>query len=195
MIIYDEAQNTVDRAINALTGTVHNRSLIAGIDPGRRPGIALISGDIVIAVHQVSVNEVEPFLKKLSHDYHARITLVRIGNGARLITTQIINALLQGGFKVELVDETGTTPYIGKNIHTNTVRDIIAAINIARIKGVPVGKMDVEPSRGEIRVIQESSRSLSDGRATIPRYLARQVAKGELTIDEAIEIHKSAQKT
>ncbi|WP_230741432.1 hypothetical protein [Methanooceanicella nereidis] len=194
LIVYDEAHATVDRAINALTGTIHAASLVVGIDPGRRPGIAVLSGDIVIAVHQVGVTEVEPLLKKIAHDYSARVSLVRIGHGARLITTQIINSLLQSGFKVELVDESGTTPYIGKNIHTSTVRDLIAAINIARIKGVPVGKMEVEPSKGEIRVIQESSRSMSEGRATIPRYLARQVARGELTIDEAIAIHKGELK-
>lgn len=138
---------------------------------------------------------VEPLVKKISHDYRARAVLVRIGNGARLITMQIINSLIFSGFKVELVDESGTTPHIGKNIHTSTVRDIIAAINIARIKGIPVGKhQEVEPSKGEIRVIQEKSRSLSEGRATIPRYLARQVARGEITLDEAMEMHKDERK-
>jgi hypothetical protein len=145
---------------------------------------------MVIAVHQVSVTEVEPLIKKVQRDYRPTSVLIRIGNGARLITTQVINALLQAGFRVELVDETGTTPHIGKDVHTNTVRDIIAAINIAHIKGVPVGHREVEPSKGEIRVIQEASRSISDGRATIPRYLARQVARGEITIDRAIEMHK-----
>lgn len=193
-MIYDDPYATVDRAIKQLKGVSHTGTLIAGIDPGRRPGVAILSGDMVIAVHQVNVIDVEPLLKKISQDYHARIVLVRIGHGARLVTTQIINSLLQGGFKVELVDESGTTPHIGKSIHTSTVRDIIAAINIARIKGVPVGKREVEPSKGEIRVIQESSRSLSDGRATIPRYLARQVARGEITIDEAIQMHKGSFK-
>jgi hypothetical protein len=99
---------------------------------------------------------------------------------------------LNAGYRVEMVDETSTTPYVGSNIHTSTVRDIIAAINIARLKGEPVGrsKIEVEPSKGEIRVIQESSRSVSEGRATIPKYLARQVARGEITLDEAIALHK-----
>jgi hypothetical protein len=192
LIIYEEALLTVDRAISALrgNGNGHVESLVIGIDPGRRPGIAVLSGDMVIAVYQAGVTDVEPMLRKIAHEYHANISTVRIGNGARLMTTQIINKLLESGFRVELVDETGTTPYVGKNIHTSLVRDIIAAINIARIKGEPVGKMEVEPSKGEIRVIQESSRSQSEGRATIPKYLARQVARGEITLDEAIEMHK-----
>jgi hypothetical protein len=190
IIVYDEPVPTVDRAINTLRGNGHFQSLVIGIDPGRRPGIAVLSGDMVIAVYQCGVTEVEPMLRKISHEYHAGITTVRIGNGARLMTTQIINTLLESGFKVELVDETGTTPYVGKNIHTSLVRDIIAAINIARIRGEPVGKREIEPSKGEIRVIQESSRSQSEGRATIPKYLARRVARGEITLDEAIEMHK-----
>jgi hypothetical protein len=191
VVIYDEPASTVSRAIGAERRSLPAGAIIIiGIDPGRRPGVAVLSGDMVIAVHQVSVTEVEPLVRKIQRDYRATSVLVRIGNGARLITTQIINSLLQAGFRVELVDETGTTPHIGKDVHTNTVRDIIAAINIAHIKGVPVGHREVEPSKGEIRVIQEASRSISDGRATIPGYLARQVARGEITIDRAIAMHK-----
>ncbi|WP_174591653.1 hypothetical protein [Methanocella conradii] len=192
LIVYDDPHATVDRAIGALRGQGHFDELVIGIDPGRRPGIAVLHGDTVVAVYQTGVAEVEPLLKKIEQEYHASISIVRIGSGARLMTAQIINALIEGGYKVELVDETGTTPYVGRGIHTSQVRDIIAAINIARIKGEPVGRMEVEPSRGEIRVIQESSRSLSEGRATIPKYLARRVAKGEITLDEAIEMHKES---
>ncbi len=195
LVIYDDPVATVNRAIRAERKTEPSGAMIVGIDPGRRPGVAVLSGDMVIAVHQVSPTEVEPMVRKIVHDYRPTSIIVRIGNGARLVTTQIINSLLQAGFRVELVDETGTTPHIGRDVHTNTVRDIIAAINIARIKGVPVGhEREIEPSKGEIRVIQEASRSRSDGRATIPRYLARQVARGELTIDQAIAMHKGTIK-
>ena len=191
-VVYDDPVATVNRAVRAERHTGPAGAIIIGIDPGRRPGVAVLSGDMVIAVYQASVTEIEPLVRKIERDYRPTSILIRIGNGARLLTTQIINALLQAGFRVELVDETGTTPHIGRDVHTNTVRDIIAAINIARIKGVPVGRREVEPSKGEIRVIQEASRSISDGRATIPRYLARQVARGEITIDQAIEMHKDS---
>ncbi|GFO96278.1 hypothetical protein ig2599ANME_0467 [groundwater metagenome] len=69
------------------------------------------------------------------------------------------------------------------------ISDIIAAINIARIKGKSVGKQFIEPSQGEVRVIQEHSREHSNGRSTIPRLLARAVAKGEMTLEEAVERH------
>ena len=194
LVIYDDAASSVNQAIRAERKSEPSGAMVVGIDPGRRPGVAVLAGDMVIAVHQVSVTEVEPLVRKIQRDYRPTSILVRIGNGARLITTQLINGLLQAGFRVELVDETGTTPHIGRDVHTNTVRDIIAAINIAHIKGVPVGHREVEPSKGEIRVIQEASRSISDGRATIPRYLARQVARGEITIDRAIAMHKDSFK-
>lgn len=194
MVVYDEPASTVSRAVGIERQEGRPEGMVIGIDPGRRPGVAVLSGDMVVAVHQVSITEVEPLVRKIMRDYRPTSILIRIGNGARLVTTQIINTLLQAGFRVELVDETGTTPHIGRGIHTHTVGDIIAAINIARIKGEPVGRREVEPSRGEIRVIQEASRSRSDGRTTIPRYLARQVARGEITIDEAIAMHKDSFK-
>ena len=194
VVVYDEPAATASQAIGVERHEARPGEMIIGIDPGRRPGVAVLAGDMVVEVHQVSTTEVEPLVRRVARDYRPTSLTIRIGNGARLVTTQVINSLLQAGYKVELVDETGTTPHIGKDIHTHTVRDIIAAINIARIRGVPVGKREVEPSKGEIRVIQEASRSMSDGRATIPRYLARQVARGELTIDQAIAMHKDSFK-
>jgi hypothetical protein len=124
-------------------------------------------------------------------EYENKKIIVRIGHGARLIRSQLINGLLDLGLEVEMVDETGTTPHLGKGVHGQVISDIIAAINIARLPGKNVGKQYIEPSVGEVRVIQESSREYSNGRLTIPRILARRVAKGELTLDEAMERHNN----
>ncbi|NIA02989.1 MAG: hypothetical protein GWP12_00400, partial [Nitrospirae bacterium] len=104
--------------------------------------------------------------------------------------TQLINSLLDLNIPIEVVDETGTSPSMGRGLHTSEVSDIIAAINIAKLSGTVVGKQEVEPSMGEIKRVQEHSREYSNGKASIPRNLARKVAKGELTIAEAIEIHQ-----
>ncbi|HEY9207082.1 MAG TPA: hypothetical protein VIO58_14305 [Candidatus Methanoperedens sp.] len=142
-----------------------------------------------LSVHHVSVGEVCPLIKRIIRDYRDKNILVRIGHGARLIRSRLINDILDMGLDVEMVDETGTTPRLGKGVHGQVVSDIIAAINIARIRGKNVGKQFIEPSHGEVRVIQEHSREYSNGRTTIPRLLARAVAKGELTLDEAVERH------
>ena len=44
---------------------------------------------------------------------------------------------------MEVVDETGTSPSMGRGIHGFEMSDIIAAINIARLKGTHAGKQEV----------------------------------------------------
>ena len=163
--------------------------IIIGIDPGKYPGIAVLGNNKTISVHHVSVSEVCPLIKRIMREFNGKKILVRIGHGARLIRSTLINDMLDMGLRIEMVDETGTTPHLGRGVHGQVVSDIIAATNIARIKGKNVGKQFIEPSHGEVRVIQEHSREYSNGRMTIPRLLARAVAKGEMTLDEAVEKH------
>jgi len=165
--------------------------VIIGIDPGKYPGIAVLGNKKTISVHHASVGEVCPLIKRIMREFDNKKIIVRIGHGARLIRSQLINSILDLGLQVEMVDETGTTPRLGKGVHGQVISDIIAAINIALIPGNIVGKQFIEPSNGEVRVIQESSREYSNGHSTIPRILARAVAKGELTLDEAVERHRN----
>ncbi len=163
--------------------------IVIGIDPGNYPGVAVLGNGKTISVYHVSAGEVCPLMKKVLREFDGKKILVRIGHGARLIRCRLINDLLDLGLHVEMVDETGTTPRLGRGVHGQVVSDIIAAINIAQIKGKSVGKQFIEPSQGEVRVVQEHSREYSNGRSTIPRLLARAVAKGEMTLDEAVERH------
>jgi len=181
-------QVALDKAITLLFGEDFEH-IIIGIDPGKYPGMAVLGNNKTISVHHVSVGEVCPLVKRIMQDYNNKKITVRIGHGARLIRSQLINGILDLGLAVEMVDETGTTPHLGKGVHGQVISDIIAAINIAKLPGKNVGKQFIEPSMGEVRVIQESSREHSNGRSTIPRMLARAVAKGELSLDEAIERH------
>jgi hypothetical protein len=191
MVIADSMpQAAIDKALSLLFGEDFEQ-IIIGIDPGKYPGMAVLGNNKTISVHRVSVGEVCPLIKRIMQEYEDKKITVRIGHGARLIRSQLINGILDLGLEVEMVDETGTTPHLGKGVHGQIISDIIAAINIAKLPGKNVGKQFIEPSHGEVRVIQERSREYSNGRSTIPRMLARAVAKGELTLDEAMEIHKS----
>ncbi|VVB85309.1 Uncharacterised protein [uncultured archaeon] len=188
IIIADKPQATVDKACSLLFGEDFEQ-LIIGIDPGKYPGIAVLGNGKTISVHHVSAGEVCPLIKRIMREFKEKKLIVRIGHVARLVRSRIINDILDLGLAVEMVDETGTTPHLGKGVHGRVISDIIAAINIAKIKGKSVGKQFIEPSQGEVRVIQEHSREYSNGRMTIPRLLARAVAKGEMTLDEAVERH------
>ncbi|MCZ7402963.1 MAG: hypothetical protein O8C61_12140 [Candidatus Methanoperedens sp.] len=190
LIADNRPQATLDKALSILFGEDF-KQIIIGIDPGKYPGIAVVGNNKTISVHHVSVGDVCPLIKRIMKEFGNKTIIVRIGHGARLIRSQLINGILDLGLAVEMVDETGTTPVFGKGVHGQVISDIIAAINIALIPGKIVGKQFIEPSNGEVRVIQETSREYSNGRSTIPRLLARKVAKGELTLDEAMERHRN----
>ena len=65
------------------------------------------------------------------------------------------------------------------------------AIKIAFVPGVrATPPYEVAPTPGEVREIQRRSRVMSDGDVTISKDLASRVARGELTIDEAIRRQK-----
>lgn len=177
----------IDRALQLLLGKRRYSQIIIGIDPGKRPGIAVLGDGTVIAVHQTSSNEVCEAVKQIVNEYHADQFIIRVGHGARLIRNQIINSLINLGLRIELVDENGTTPRLGKGVHGSQISDIVAAINIAKLKGEAIGKQNLEPTIGEVKEIQALSRELTNGRATISMQLARKVAQGEMTIYEAIQ--------
>ena len=181
-------QAALDRASSLLYADDFDEVII-GIDPGNYPGVAVLGNGKTVSVYHVSAGDVGHLIKKIMREFKDKKIMVRIGHGARLIRSRLINDLLDLGLHVEMVDETGTTPRLGKGVHGQVISDIIAAINIAGIKGKSVGKQFIEPSQGEVRVVQEHSREYSNGRSTIPRLLARAVAKGEMTLDEAVERH------
>lgn len=160
---------------------------IIGVDPGTRPGVAVLAGQRVISAFQVPLAEAVETICQECED--AADPLVRIGDGARLQGAQIINEL--SGVAVELVDETGTTPYLGSG--ARGMGDVLAAINIAQLSGEPIESREVEPTPGELQRIKNESRAQSNGSRTISQRLARRVATGELTIQEALEIHRTSE--
>jgi hypothetical protein len=179
----DAARHAVEAALAHLRGG-EGRTVV-GVDPGPRPGVAVLVGDIVVACFQVDVADVPDRVREEVAD--ATDPLVRVGDGARLEGARIVEAL--DDVRVELVDETGTTPYLGAG--ARGMGDVVAAINIARMPGEVVERRHVEPSAGEIQTVQERSRSASGGKRTLPASLARRVAMGELTMEAALAEHRA----
>ncbi|MCU4717930.1 hypothetical protein [Halapricum hydrolyticum] len=156
---------------------------IVGIDPGERPGIAVLTGGVVVAAFQVPAQEAAEVVAREVED--AIDPVVRIGDGARLVGARIIDDI---DAPIELVDETGTTPYLGAG--ARGMGDVLAAANIARMEGEPVDSRDVEPTAGEIQRIKDRSREESETNRAIDEALARRVAVGELSIEEALAEHR-----
>ncbi len=187
VVIVSDTETTVNEALRLLNGRATYERVVVGIDPGQEPGIAVVVDGVITAVYRVPMDQVADVVERIKQTYPD--VLVKVGNGARLIRTQIVNNLLAQGSRVELVDESGTSPHLGKGTAGTVISDIIAAVNIALIEGIKVGYQDISPSKGEIRMIQEHSRELSGGRTTIPRTLAERVAKGQMSIEEALFEH------
>ena len=178
----DDPRGAVESAVDTIRGT-DGRTII-GIDPGERPGIAVLHGEMVVAVFQVPAAQAGEVVHQEVED--APDPLVRIGDGARLVGSRIIDDIED--VPVELVDESGTTPYLGAG--ARGMGDVLAAVNIARLGGEEVASRPIEPTAGELQRIKDRSREASETNRAIDELLARQVAVGDLTIEEALAQHR-----
>ena len=177
-----EARRAVDEALTHLRAG--GGRTVVGVDPGTRPGIAVLSGETVVAAFHVPLGDAVETVRREVAD--AVDPLVRIGDGARLQGARLIDDLDE--VTVELVDEAGTTPYLGTG--ARGMGDVLAAVNIARLEGERVDSRDIEPTTGELQRIKDRSRRVSTDDRTIDDTLARRVAAGDLTVEEALTAHR-----
>jgi len=178
----DRPEQAIDVASAILKGGTDFESLIIGIDPGSRPGLAVLGDgkvlftDIVQSPEQVA-DAVDHILACFIHSSSA----VRIGHGDRTNRNRIIKAVWDRVDEVEIVDETSTTT-------RSDVPDVDAALSIGTSSGHKLSSPpEICPTAGEIRDIQRLSRIESRGRVTISSELAEAVARGELTLDGALK--------
>lgn len=179
----EEPRRAVERALATLRGRAGRT--VVGVDPGDRPGVAVLVGGQVRAAFQVPLSETARVVREEVEG--AVDPLVRVGDGSRLQGTQVVEEL--DDVPVELVDETGTTPHLGTG--ARGMGDVLAAVNIALTPGERTDSVAVEPTAGEIQVVKNRSREHT-GTETLPAELARLVALGELDLEEAIERHRAS---
>tara|TARA_B100001175_G_scaffold217747_1_gene185196 strand:- start:15 stop:758 length:744 start_codon:yes stop_codon:yes gene_type:complete len=173
----------IEEAIFALRSPQQTYRLILGIDTGPRPGLAwLADGVLIDTVQTESIDECLARIDALLQHQSFQHLLIRLGNGSPSHRDQLVNSLLAKGHCVELVKENKTSRGLNRQQHG------VAAVRIATSSGHKVWEMtEINPSDGELRDIQRMSRKKSNGRVTIPTDLARKVARGEVTIEQAIE--------
>ncbi|WP_436911861.1 hypothetical protein [Halosimplex marinum] len=178
----DDPRGAVDEVVAILRGG--SGRTVVGVDPGERPGVAVLSGEMVVATFHVPLADAAAVVREEVDD--AVDPLVRVGDGARLQGAKVIDDLED--VPVELVDETGTTPYLGTG--ARGMGDVLAAVNIARLSGERVDSRTIEPTAGELQRVKERSREAGEANRAIDETLARRVALGELTMDEALAEHR-----
>lgn len=168
---------------SALASGVSSGELVVGIDPGPRPGYSVLDGDVSIAEGILESPEAAGRLAThLRRRFPHRDLRFRVGHGDRPARDRIVNALLPSRRTVELVDEHRTTPRGARR-----PRDALAARAIARTPGRSVHqRAPLHITPGEIANLQRVSREGSGGLFTIPRAVAEDVLRGELTLSEAL---------
>lgn len=187
----DSLDHAIDLALQKLTGKELYGTVFIGIDPGERPGIAVVGDDILLQKIQANAPEGVAFeIKRLVKVYPSKELCIRIGHGSMITRNRIINSLIPLNIPIEIVDETRTTPSQQK---VRSERDLEAAAAIALLSGG--GRVQqilpLEPTRGAIRNVQRRSRQLTEGRFTISEKTAIQVLKGEISLLEAIDKEKT----
>ena len=179
-------QFAIHTAKKLISGKELFREVVIGIDPGRKPGLAVLGDGIVLHTAQAkNPEEVINIVEIAVLMYPAEKVMVRIGHASPTERNRIINSISPLKLSVEIVDEKRTTDKRSRSADTD------AAIEIACSSGYAAEKeYDVTPTSGELRDIQRRSRLHSGGEVTISRKLADKVAKGRLSIDKAVEIQK-----
>lgn len=179
----DDIELGVERAIQASKGHSSAINLIFGIDPGPRPGVAwLADGMLIGSIQLENIESLGKHIMDLSQIINHQNLIVKVGNGARLIRDRIINELILHGIETQVVSEHNTSSGTRNTAHTK------AATRIAIMSGKRVWEIrDIEPNEGEIKEIQNESRILSNGLITISAQLAKLVACGELSLEDAIK--------
>jgi hypothetical protein len=190
---YDTIDHAVDLALQMLVGKDIYSKVFIGIDPGEYPGIAIVGDDILLHKTQVkNPEEVVPIIKRYLREYPSTQVIIRIGHGSITIRNRIINSLIPLEIPIEIVDETKTTPY---QQTSRPERDSEAAATIAFMRGGKVqSRLPLEPTKGEIRNIQERSRKLTNGQFSISEKTARDVLNGKISLTEAIELENTRKK-
>lgn len=184
VIVGRDVDIAVQKAQEKLLKIKFYSNLTIGIDPGERPGLAVFADGRLVQVAQATKpEEAGKIVQRILRKAPARAKVVKIGHGAKTLRNRIINQLLKLKIPVKIVDETKTTG--GK------AKDLQAAIEIGRLeKGKFVARLaEIKPTPGELKDIQRKAR-VESGILTISKELAAKVAKGELTLEEAIRRQK-----
>jgi hypothetical protein len=181
VVLVDDIDSSIAKATQLLKGKSTWIELWIGIDPGSEPGVAIIGDGEVIDTRIARSPEAVAFhVRQAIRTFPAKDARIRIGHGDPTNRNRILNALARDRLPVEIVDEAGTT-------RRTPQPDVDAAIDIARTSGRRAQPpFEIRPTPGEVREIQRRSRLDSGGVVTISTELAGAVARGDLSLDEAI---------
>jgi len=188
----EDVEFAVNKALLLLKGKERFDEIVVGIDPGAKPGIAVLGdGEVLNSLIAKRPEDVVDIVKRTKGVYLSDRLRIKIGHGDKVNRNRIINSLAAEDFAVLVVDEKSTTKDArhGARPKTRSKRvDAFAALQIAQGDGYELKDLDYTPTKGELKLVQSRSRTLSSGRITISKALAELVARGEITLKKALSL-------
>jgi hypothetical protein len=106
----DTAIGSLRKSLPRFIDRVQFDRLIIGVDPGPKPGVAIVADGILIEAREAStIDSLTQFVKDALNDYPFELVSVRVGNGDKPNRDRIINNLRGLDLSVIIVDEANTT--------------------------------------------------------------------------------------
>ena len=168
------------------------QKMIIGIDPGEHIGIAAICDGMVLSAKTVSLDQLINGIETNLLSFPSEKVLIKIGDQPPSISKVVFNKIFDvfqkfAHIQMEIVPEADSNTSNIKNqklLSTDEKAAIIIGLRNGKRRTHMVRSSIPE---GRIKEIQNWSREKS-GNITIDTKLAKQVAIGEITLEEAISI-------
>jgi hypothetical protein len=142
ILVYENKTNpatVVDEAIRIIGGKKHYETIVVGVDPGKTFGLGVLSdGNVLETITCSAMDETVSTILDVLGKLKSTNRVVRVGNGPPSITTELLPLLdetLPDDVAIEVVDEAGTSRFVGENLHKRGLRDAFSAVKIAERRG------------------------------------------------------------
>ncbi len=168
------------------------KQLIIGVDPGENIGLAAICDGMVLAAKTSNLKNLSKDINRYLVTFPSEKIIFRVGDQPPSVSNIIFNKLLSiygisDTVNIEIVEEAFSNSKKQFLINLHDTNEIAAVVIAQRSGKIQDQTVSAEIPIGRITEIQKWSRDRSENRITIDVALARLVALGEITLDEAIE--------
>lgn len=142
ILVYDDKTDSaevIDEVVRMVGGKKHYETIMVGVDPGKTFGLAVLSdGDVLETVTCSAIGEALNVILDALGKLQSANRVVKVGSGAPSIVADLLPLLdeaLPDDVTIEIVDESGTSRFVGENLHKRGLRDAFSAVKIAERRG------------------------------------------------------------
>jgi hypothetical protein len=141
-LVYDDKTDpaeVIDEVVRMVGGKKHYETITVGVDPGKTFGLAVLSdGDVLETITCSAVDEALKVILDVLGKLKSANRVVKVGSGVPSIVVELLPLLdeaLPDDVTIEIVNESGTSRFVGENLHKRGLRDAFSAVKIAERRG------------------------------------------------------------